>query len=173
MTTERDGESGSGAQGDGAGVALASWQHGRAARRRTGWRCSSPVRQRRLGELDEGVGVWRAGGGTGGCGASRRSRRQRFKPSTAAALQVEHGGGAFGVKGRAGDDPVRSVSGGWENLTKGDGVWRAGGGTGGSGASRRSWRRRFKPSTAAALQVEHGGGASRHPLFSSSFPRDS
>ena len=69
-----------------------------------------------------------------------------------------HGGGASGARGRAGDAPVRSVSGGWENLMKGDGVWRAGGGTGGSGASRRSRRRRFKPSTAAALQVEHGGG---------------
>ena len=91
MTTGRDGESGSGAQGDGAGVALASWQHGRAARRWAGWRRSSPVRQRRLGELDEGR---RASGmlaaepaaaalqGDHGGGASSRARRRRFRTSS-------------------------------------------------------------------------------------------
>ena len=92
VTTGRDGESGCGAQGDGAGVALTSRQHGRAARRWADWRRSSPIRQRRLGELDEGrraPGVLAADPaaaaleGDHGGGASRRSRRRRrFKTSS-------------------------------------------------------------------------------------------
>ena len=56
---------------------------------------------------------------------------------------IEHGGGASGARGRAGDAPVRPVSGGWKNLTRASasGVLAA------------------EP-VAAALLDDHGGGAS-------------
>ena len=48
-----------------------------------------PAAAARPGDIDGGVRVWRAGSGTGGCGATGRFWRRRSHPGKPAALQID------------------------------------------------------------------------------------